>query len=168
MLLLILYSSQSHGIAIVSAWVFFIGVLVTIEAPRLIQKDISAQTRLAVWSTAWKGIQERPWLGWGQENTAAVLRTTALPYLDAPYDRAHNILLDWGLSAGLIGVKMYLALFACAFYALWKQGGVESAVLASVLVAYFVQNLFAFDTLMSYVVFVSVLAYSGGKEHDIL
>ena len=139
------------------------GFLIAPTVPILIRTDPSAGARVSVWRSSLRGLADRPLLGWGQENTALVLRTygNPRPFADRPYDRAHNILLDWGLSAGLLGVLAYLSLFGCAFSALWKRGGRASVVIASLLVAYFVQNMFAFDTLMSYVLFFSLLGYSG-------
>lgn len=126
--------------------------------------DPSILARLTVWRTLWRAFLVHPWVGYGQESVAAVLTSYGVlrPQQDAPYDRAHNILLEWLISAGVLGLAAYLSLFACAGYRLWRRGGVDSMVVASILVAGFVYNLFQFDTLMSYIIFFSLLAFSTG------
>lgn len=128
--------------------------------------DHSILARLTVWRTLWRAFLVHPWLGYGQESVATVLTSYGVvrPYADAPYDRAHNVILEWLISAGVLGLVAYLSLFGCAFYRLWRKGGMESMMVASILVAAFVYNLFQFDTLMSYVMVFSLLAYSGRRS----
>lgn len=42
-----------------------------VQGSLLLSRSFDAQTataRLLVWDTAWRGVRDRPWLGWGQEN----------------------------------------------------------------------------------------------------
>src|SRR5574337_399584 len=80
------------------------------------------------------------------------------------FDRAHNIIVEWLISAGIIGALSYLSLFGCALYLLWRFSRQkilrrsEAISLCVLLVSYFFQNLFYFDSLISYVIFFAVLA----------
>jgi O-antigen ligase/tetratricopeptide (TPR) repeat protein len=116
------------------------------------------------------------------------------------FDRAHNIFFDWLIAGGILGLIGYLSLFAAAFVFVWKdkdfmprEAGeswlarckktlksyfagertahvLEASLLSSLLIAYFVNNIFVFDNLFSYIFFFSLLAYlhhrhtEGGKN----
>jgi tetratricopeptide (TPR) repeat protein len=121
-----------------------------------------------VWGMAWEGFTERPLLGWGQENFIDVFTKHYNPRLfdQEPYfDRSHNIILDWLISAGILGFVAYLGLFAVTFIVLWRLlkgrrfGFLEFAVLSLTLTAYFIQNLFVFDNFSTYFLFFAILAY---------
>jgi hypothetical protein len=86
------------------------------------------------------------------------------------FDRAHNIIAEWLISAGIIGALSYLSLFGCALSLLWRFSRQkilrrsEAIILCVLLVSYFLQNLFYFDSMISYVIFFAVLAYIGSRE----
>jgi O-antigen ligase len=79
------------------------------------------------------------------------------------FERTHNVLLDWLVAAGVFGFCAYLSLFIFALWILWKKtpdfGSIDRSVLTGLLTAYFFNNLFFFDNLISYLLFFSVLAY---------
>jgi tetratricopeptide (TPR) repeat protein len=103
------------------------------------------------------------------------------------FDRAHNIFFDWLIAGGILGLLGYLSLFLAAFALIWKNEGnsavgetrfarfkndiksyfsgekakkaVEASILSGLLVAYFINNVFVFDNLFSYILFFSLLAY---------
>ena len=114
---------------------------------------------------AWRGFEERPLLGWGQENYAIVFDKYYNPQMYAQeqwFDRVHNTVLDWLVAGGMLGLVSYLSLFAAALWALWKSAAFRAAernLLTGLLAAYFFHNLFVFDNITSYILFVSVLAY---------
>jgi O-antigen ligase len=65
-------------------------------------------------SMAWEGFKERPILGWGQENYAAVFDKNYNPamYAQEPwFDRTHNVILDWLIAGGILGLLAYLSLY---------------------------------------------------------
>ena len=129
--------------------------------------DSSVQTRFKAWNQAWNGIKERPVLGWGQENFVGVYTVNPITFVNAPIwlDRGHNIVVDWLINAGVLGLLSYLSIFGAAFYVL-RKGYQKKAVsknaafvIASGLAAYFIQNLFTFDTINTYLFFFALLAY---------
>ena len=140
-------------------------------------EDNTTKARFMNWGMAWEGVKERPILGWGQENYAIVFDKYYNPQMYAQeqwFDRVHNVIFDWLVAAGFVGLISYLALFLCALWCLWrgdppardKSGAragafssYERSILTGLLAAYFFHNLFVFDNITSYVLFVLTLAY---------
>ena len=127
----------------------------------------SAQTRFDTWKMAWNGIKERPILGWGQENFIAVYTVNLIPidWNGIWIDRAHNIVIEWLINAGFIGLISYLSIFGTALYIL-RQADREKTlsrnevlIIFTALVVYFIQNLFTFDTVNTYIIYFAFLAY---------
>jgi O-antigen ligase/tetratricopeptide (TPR) repeat protein len=129
--------------------------------------DDSALGRIKTWKLAWEGIEERPILGWGQENFKGIYTVNPIPFDEDQvwFDRAHNIVIDWLVNAGILGLFSYLAIFGSAFYVLWtaiqKKTILrkEALTIVTALTVYFIQNLFTFDTINSYLLFIALLAY---------
>jgi O-antigen ligase len=132
--------------------------------------------RFAVWNTAWQGVKERPVLGWGQENFSYVFNKYYDPSMYAQeqwFDRVHNIIGDWLIAGGVLGLLAYLSLFVAVLYYLWFYrrrdsafSSVDRALLTGLLAAYFFHNLFVFDNITSYILFISILAYIAWKAHS--
>lgn len=131
----------------------------------LTAEEISKQGRWYVWPMAIQGFKDRPLLGWGQENFTYVFNQYYDPrmYDQEPwFDRAHNVVLDWLVAGGILGLGAYLSMFAVLVWALYKSPRfslIEKAVLFGLVVAYFFQNLFVFDNLVSYIYFFTLLAF---------
>lgn len=127
--------------------------------------DDTTMARLINIQIAWKGIEERPILGWGQENFAIVFDKYYDPRMYAQeqwFDRVHNIVFDWWIAGGTLGLLSYLSIFAAALWALWRKGvfaPAERAILTGLLAGYFAQNLTVFDNVTSYILFAMVLGY---------
>jgi len=129
--------------------------------------DKSVETRLDVWRMALEGIKEMPVLGWGQENFLSLYALKPIPLSDELVwvDRAHNILIDWTVNAGLLGLIAYLAIFVSAVSVIIggsKKGTIkknQAAIIMTALAVYIIQNLFTFDTINTYMLFFSLLAY---------
>ncbi|MDO8183416.1 MAG: O-antigen ligase family protein [bacterium] len=125
------------------------------------------QARYYLWSIAVEGFKERPILGWGQENFKIVFFKHYDPALyndEIIFDRPHNVILEWLVAGGLLGALGYLSLFGVVLYYLWfsKKGNwsiVEKSILTGFLAGYFINGLFLFDTLTSYIIFFGFLAY---------
>ncbi|MBI5663777.1 MAG: O-antigen ligase family protein [Nitrospirae bacterium] len=134
--------------------------------------DDSAQGRFLAWKYAWEGIKERPVLGWGQENFIGVYSVNTIPLVREQiwFDRAHNIIIEWLVSAGILGLFSYLAIFGAAFYILrtsFRKKTVsinEAVTIVTALVVYFIHNLFTFDTINTYLLFFTLLAYIGNID----
>lgn len=132
-------------------------------------EDKTTRSRLLVWNLALEGWQERPILGWGQENFDYVF----LKYYDARlydqepfFDRAHNIFLDWLIAGGIFGLVAYLSLYIALLYLVWRgsMSVGEKSVLSGVILGYAAQNFFVFDTITSYIVFFTILGYVHARE----
>lgn len=125
------------------------------------------QARYYLWSMAIEGFKERPILGWGQENFKLVFFKHYDPALyndEIIFDRPHNVVLEWLVAGGLLGALGYLSLFGVVLYYLWfsKKGDwsiVEKSILSGFLAGYFINGLFLFDNLTSYIIFFGFLAY---------
>jgi len=130
------------------------------------------ESRTMLWGMSWKGVQERPVLGWGQDNFPYVFSKYYDPKMYAQeqwFDRTHNVFFDWLIAGGFLGLFSYLALFFALIYVLWKKTVLnrenvvydilEKSVLTGLLTAYFFHNLFIFDNLASYILFFILLAY---------
>lgn len=127
------------------------------------------QTRFEVWNTAWQGVKEHPIFGWGQENFIYVFNAHYNPNMyaqEAWFDRVHNVILDWLIAGGIVGLLAYLSMFASAIWALWfaKRSHeafsmLERNLITGLFAGYFFHNLFVFDNIMSYILFFSLLGF---------
>jgi len=129
------------------------------------------QSRFLIWNMAIQGFKERPILGWGQGGFLYVFSKYYSPEMfnqEPWFDRAHNVIFDWLVNAGILGVLSYLTLLGGAifiFSKLYKRGAVSRKSFIIIIVglfAYFVQNLFVFDNLNTYLAFFAILAYGHG------
>ena len=131
--------------------------------------DWTAQSRFYIWNMSYEGFKERPLFGYGQDNFLYVFSKQFDPRMGAYepwYDRSHNVFFDWLIAGGIFGLIGYLALYGVSFFVLWIRknakevfGESERIIWTGFLVAYFIFNLFVFDNIVSYVLFVFILAY---------
>lgn len=126
----------------------------------------SGATRFTIWSMALEGARERPVLGWGQEGFNYVFNKYYRPELvfqEPWFDRAHNVILDWLVAGGITGMVLYLGFYLVLLWYLWRPGNPfdvsERAVLTGLIAAYGFHNLFVFDNLLSYVMFMMLFSY---------
>ena len=128
----------------------------------------TTESRLTIWKMSWQGFKEKPIFGWGQENFNLVFNKYYEPilYKQEPwFDRAHNVFFDRLTTNGIFGLLSYLGLLGVALYYLWtnrKKTGLsveDSAIFGSMFLAYFFNNLFVFDNLISLILFATFLAY---------
>jgi len=141
-------------------------------------QDGTAKARLMVWGEALQGVKEKPIFGWGQENFNYVFNKYYDPGMYAQeqwFDRTHNVILDWLVTGGILGLIGYLFLYGSSFWFLWKGKApynqvvskhtlaepftIEKSVIAGLFVAYFIHNLFVFDNIMSWVPFIMVVSF---------
>ena len=129
--------------------------------------ESTTKSRLIIWGMSLKAVADHPVLGWGQENFNIAFNKYFDPRLypqETWFDRAHNVVFDWLVATGILGLVAYLSLFASALYILFSRtkttlAPIERNLLIGLLAGYFFQNLFVFDNIMSYLLFFSVLAY---------
>ena len=131
-------------------------------------KERTIMSRFAIWGISWEGFKERPILGWGPSNYEIVFSKYFKPELwrqEPWFDRSHNIIFDWLINAGILGLLSYLAIFGSAIYLLrrhYKDGSLSlenSILIFAVFLAYLAQNFFVFDQIATYIGFFSLLAY---------
>jgi tetratricopeptide (TPR) repeat protein len=147
----------------------------------LTTQKITFQTRLISWQSAAKDFHNHPMLGTGFGNYAVVFDkyfdskfynfTTSETY----FDRAHNNLIDIASTGGLVSLFTYLSIFLALFYYLitemkrngWRAGtsdanhrkNLELIILASLVAAYFIQNLAIFDSFVTYIGLMITLGF---------
>ena len=125
--------------------------------------------RFVVWRMAWDGFKAKPLLGWGSNNFIMVYSKFYDPYKPiaggAPwFDRAHNIVMNYLATTGILGLLSYLSLYAAGFYILAKRYLQRKkfwipAVITAFMIAYFVHLLTVFDMPVSYMMFFLVLGF---------
>lgn len=123
-------------------------------------------SRIILWQIAVEGFKDKPILGWGQEGYIDVFNKHYRPELhgDEPwFDRAHNIVLNWMVVGGALGVLAYLSIWVFLLIAIWSGRSrfdfVEKALLTGLLGAYFFHNLFVFDNIVTYLLFFSMIGF---------
>jgi len=84
----------------------------------------SNAARLTIWRAVLPLILARPWLGYGPETLRTVFARVFPPQLvyyqgRRVVDRAHNLWLDLGLSAGLVGILSFAALLVGFSWLAW-------------------------------------------------
>lgn len=152
--------------------------------------DRTTETRLMTWNTSWQGVKEKPLLGWGYENFYVVFNKYFEPniYEDSGsriwFDRAHSIIFDRLITGGFLGLFAYLFLIFYPAYFLFKdlvsqrdnilkrtfrkvfkgEGKFDvhfSVIFISLIAAYFIQDIFVFDVLVSYMPLIFLLGFLG-------
>ncbi|MCF7906890.1 O-antigen ligase family protein [Patescibacteria group bacterium] len=136
-------------------------------------------TRLKAWQIGLQAFQDRPFLGWGVDNYNVAFNRHYDPwYLTKGdnatwFDKTHNQVIDLLACTGILGTLAYLSIF---FFLLWflrkkyleskateiRAGPSAFSIITLILlfVAYFIQNLFVFDTPSSLILFYFALAFS--------
>ena len=141
------------------------------------------QTRLISWRAAGKEFKNNPILGIGHGNYAVIFdkhfdpKFYGFTRVETYFDRAHNNLIDIVATAGLVGLLSYLSIFVFTAYCLIKVfrdnkiSLIEFSLIFSLFVAYFVQNLVVFDSLVTYISLMITLGYvyflSEGKQEEV-
>lgn len=111
----------------------------------------STAARLEIWKATIKLIARRPFLGYGADSLGLVFPGVYPPELvyyhgrEFYVDRAHNILLDWAMIAGIPGLVAFLLVFVTfvvvATRALRAVSSEQQRVLLAAIVAAVVANL---------------------------
>ncbi|GAB4537349.1 MAG: hypothetical protein Fur0020_05880 [Thermodesulfovibrionia bacterium] len=137
--------------------------------------DPSVMSRIEVWRFAWNGFKERPLLGWGQENFTAIYAVNKLrltSQVQEFLDRGHNLIIDWTINAGIIGVLSYLLVFFSLFYTLFRKfknnriNRIGYVTILTAILAYLIQDLFTFDTISTYLIIYTLFAYVDSPKDD--
>jgi len=80
------------------------------------------------------------------------------------FDRTHNVILDWLIAGGAVGLLSYISMFVAMLYYIRKAGDdflrrEDKAIILGLLAAYVFHNLFVFDQIGSYIFFFTLLGY---------
>ncbi len=122
---------------------------VSLENPSVI-------TRLLALKVSWSAFKEKPILGWGMENYGVAYNKHYDPaysfYAEDWFDRAHNRIADIAVMQGVLGLLSYFGVLGLMFY-------LAPPFLMAVFIAYFIQNLFLFDQLTSYIPFFALAGF---------
>ena len=137
----------------------------------------TAQNRLMTWGSAFNGFKERPIFGWGYENFYQPFDQYFNPKINDVvwYDRAHNIIFDRLITGGILGLTLYLGLLFAPLFFLWrfylKKPADEKKknnnkyfvpfLFTLIMIAYFIQNLFIFEALVTYITLFLTLGFIG-------
>ena len=159
--------------ALLLSFLVIFGVMQTDFAKGIMSQldNFSHDSRGIVWKIAYDGWKERPLLGWGPENFNIPFGKYFNPELplsrDVWYDRAHNIVFDTLVATGILGLLSYLSIFAVAVIGLFrlsprvteKKNLLFPLCMIALLATYFVQNLWVFDMISTYMTFFLSLAF---------
>jgi len=177
---------KKSSIGVLIAIVVLVGGFLSIKNTKFVKNNVTlerfaeiswndvagqGQARQYVWPMAIKGFLEKPILGWGQEGFNNVFNK----YYDVRmynqeqwFDRAHDTPLDVLVAGGALGLIAYLSIFIAALFVILKKKNnfnvIEAGLIIGLLSAYFAQNLFVFDNLVSYIFFYVVLAYLYSRD----
>ena len=149
---------------LIPAMLLFIFAVITLQIPNSITQrlfSILNLNRVLVWQSSVEMVKEKPILGWGENNFELAFNKYLNPkmYLlgEIRFDKAHNVIYEVLVTNGILGFVVFLLIYAIVFYYLWRlyiKKEVDfwiPAILTSLFLAHFVQNLTVFDTPTSYV-----------------
>lgn len=134
-------------------------------------QKVTFQTRLISWKGAARDFKNHPVLGVGYGNYAFVFDKYFDPKFydytraETYFDRAHNNIVDIASTTGIVGLLTYLSIFfAAGFYLIRgfkkdKINLIEFSLISSLIIAYFVQNLAVFDSLVTYMGLMAILGF---------
>lgn len=146
-------------------------VLSTFEGTKIMESRVSA------WKVSFNALKERPILGYGPENFHIGFDKYYDPLLPRIgtsftgegaewFDRAHNLIFDISVTAGIPALIIYLSFFGALLWQLQsiKRKRPETALichgLQATFIGYLIANLFSFDTFDTYLLSFLLIGYS--------
>ena len=129
--------------------------------------DVNVSSRLVYWQLALKGWKDVPLLGVGYQNFFVIgdkYYSTALYSEGGTWpDKPHNQLLEVLVTGGAVTILTYLLFFFFLTREIVRREKnareISSAILLATLAAFFIQNLFSFDTIVPMISFVVFVGY---------
>lgn len=137
--------------------------------------DYTTQTRLAAWGASLEAFKEKPIFGWGPENYGYAFSKYFPPeiYVNSGsriwFDKAHSVFFEYLVTTGILGLLAYFGLLFLIIYYLFKTKRVSrlnSNIFISLLVGYTFANMFVFDTLSTYILFILILGFINNNVLD--
>ena len=127
--------------------------------------------RLYIWNMALTGFEQRPVLGWGQENFNYIFNANYDPKMwgQEQWFRSRPQRLYWLTASGIVGLLAYLSLYVLFLLAVWKSSLsiAEKSALTGLLAGYAIHNLFVFNNLASYVLFFAMLGFAASLPRKV-
>ena len=132
------------------------------------QED-TIRARRMIWGMSFHGFLENPILGWGQENYYLVFQKYYNPGLwsqEPWFDRSHNIVFDWLIHAGILGLLSFFSMIGIAVWGILRALKKEELpfwiglVILGAFISHLIQVVFVFDNLNTYLLFFAFLAYT--------
>jgi len=131
----------------------------------------TSEARLLNWSIAYEGFKERPILGWGMGNYSYVFDKHYKPAMygnESWFDHVHNIVLDWLIAGGVVGLILFLLVLLSLVWTIWRNKEythTERNIFIGLVAGYFIQNLFVFDNQTSYIYLFILLAIFHSQQN---
>ena len=167
---------------------FYVGKELTTSGSNLnkIYVEQKGGNRFLAWEIAETNFYQHPLLGTGLNNYIyAFQKNYTADFYKGEYsperlNQPHNAILGFLSDTGILGTVSYLVLFILVFMILYYKKGKENQVeknipkkysretkiiLAGLLFGYFVQNLFVFDTITTYLMFFLIVGVAIGVSH---
>ena len=145
---------------------------------RIDAESLPVRSRIVGVETGLRAFLDKPVLGWGPENfivgwgrhVDVDLRGERIPIL-VSYDHAHNKPVEELATKGAFGLLSYLALWGVMARVILRRlarlsgcDGLALCIVGAALAAYFVQNLFLFDSPATVMQFFLLVAFAAAVE----
>jgi len=151
-----------------AAWVeqsYFLNKFASMSA-----QDTTIFSRWNIWQSTIVSVKEKPILGWGEESFRYVFNQYFPPEIyqqvgsETWFDRPHNVLLQHLIQGGILGLGLYLGVFAYIIFYLYKKARRQkewffSFFWIAFLLGFLFQDLFIFDSININITFYLILAY---------
>lgn len=126
-------------------------------------KKLTEDARFSSWMVGIEALKDRPLLGYGMENFSIgydKYYNPDLPGLSTItggqwWDRAHNFLLDIGVTFGIPALLIYLFFWGALFFRLKNFPFLQAAI-----ISYFTNIFFGFDCVPTYITSFMIAGYS--------
>jgi O-antigen ligase len=85
------------------------------------------------------------------------------------FDRVHNVIFDWLIAAGIVGLLLYLGIIAAVIYGVWFSGAflmAERSIITGLVAAYTFQNMAVFDNVTSSILWFVLVGYVAYRVAD--
>ena len=138
--------------------------------------NVTVESRLLTWQSSWQMVTASPFrfiAGYGLENFHILFDKYFNQKMfrevgsQVWFDRAHNLIFDLWTTSGLLGLLSYLGILVLAVVYLLKAFLKDSVknkdafiIFAAIFISYFIQILFVFDTLNTYVLIFLCFAFA--------
>jgi O-antigen ligase/tetratricopeptide (TPR) repeat protein len=132
--------------------------------------------RRTMWNTAFNGFLQSPILGQGGDSLSYVWDKTYninAGMYEIVVDKPHNRVIEVMQATGTLGILAYLSIFGALFYLILKKREFFIAsIFAGFFVCYFIENLFLFESISTYILFFLAAAFinnnfSGVKQKPV-